>query len=131
MITTISAKNLDEAQALLREIATKLAPELTRAADISMRLLVAGLTVEPPPPAGSRYVRTGAQSSVWRAMQPGLTGIGGFGLINATEAARWTESDDQAWMHVGRWQTARQVVAANLDAILAAYDAAVQQAAAR
>lgn len=127
MITTISAKNLDEAQALLREIATKLAPELTRAADISMRLLVAGLTVEPPPPSGSRYVRTGAQSRAWRAMQPGLTGIGGFGLMNATDAAHWTESDDQAWMHVGRWQTARQVAEANLDAILAAYTGQIER----
>jgi len=77
------------------------------------------MQVYPSPPANSRYVRTYLLRDSWRVDTNGQR----FALINTAanrgrEYAKYVvgspDGQDQAWMHVGRWQLMRDVIDAEV-----------------
>jgi len=87
-----------------KEMDQAIAVALTGAAET----LQADMETYPPKPATSRYVRTFNLMHSWNHMitrNPLSAIIGSFGV----PYAHWVQGEDQAWMHVGRWQTVTQV----------------------
>lgn len=75
----------------------------------------------PPPPAGSTYVRTGELGRKWRGVgtpdrvrienpMPYAGYVEGDDPDYKPKYARSTVDSDQAWMHVGRWPRALEVL---------------------
>lgn len=118
--------HLPEVQAALAGKAARLTPALNQAATVSRRLLVAELTKYPPPPAGSRYVRTFRLRRGWERSTP-VTGGKGFQVINAVEYARFVQGDAQGRAHSGRWETASSIAHRLQEEVLAAYEAAIKE----
>jgi len=93
----------------------------------SLALLQDDMAEYPAPPPGSTYRRTGTLGRLWTSAQYEIsTGSGSVtGVIgNAACSPRGVaygpfvqSADDQAWMHVGRWQTDEQVALRNTPAI--------------
>jgi hypothetical protein len=71
--------------------------------------IVRRMKVYPPPPATSRYVRTGMLGAGW-TITPRQDG---YTISNATPYTKYVVGTaygtEQAWMHQGRWQLLRDV----------------------
>jgi hypothetical protein len=71
--------------------------------------IVRTMKVYPPPPAASRYVRTGMLGGGWGIVAQ----TNGYTLKNDTPYTKYVVGNaygiEQAWMHVGRWQKLRDV----------------------
>jgi hypothetical protein len=65
----------------------------------------------PAPPAGSTYIRTGRLGAGWDVR---MTGPLEHRIVNPTIYATYVVGERQAWMHRGRWWTARQRIDAAL-----------------
>jgi hypothetical protein len=71
--------------------------------------IVRRMKIYPPPPATSRYVRTGMLGSGW-TITPRQDG---YTISNSTPYTKYVVGTaygtEQAWMHQGRWQLLRDV----------------------
>lgn len=85
------------------------AATLTRVANDYLARMQIDLNHYPPPPPGSKYKRTGRLGRGWLQRTEGAQGI--VRLENVTPYAPWVQGYQQAWMHVGRWETVEQVKA--------------------
>jgi hypothetical protein len=103
----------------------KLPTKLRKATGQARKLLVTALSEYPPEPAGSAYDRTEELKRGWLRATP-IVGTR-FELINPSEHARWTQSDDQAWMHVGRWTPASEIAADHERQVVDLYDDATKE----
>lgn len=69
-----------------------------------------------PPPAGSKYIRTGNLGANWALARKGTTGVE---FQNMTGYAGYVVGDEkggtQAWFHQGRWWLAIKKIEAGLD----------------
>ena len=65
-------------------------------------------TSYPPQRAGQTYVRTGNLANRWAAQR---TGAARWAIANTAPYAQYVVSDDQAWMHKGRWWMASSEIA--------------------
>lgn len=129
-MASIEIHGLRELSAACAGFGATLQRELQRAQADARRRLVGRLTQEPPPRPGQRYVRTGQQSRGWQRAIPILEGGGAtMRLINPIAHDQYTQGDDQAWMHAGRWTTASAIADAETPAITADVAAAAQRAA--
>jgi hypothetical protein len=104
---TIDTSEIDAAAAALLGLAEPraIAP-LVPTLDSIARDIARVMAVYPPERPGSSYVRTGDLGRGWR-VEDGRYLEGGYVVTasNAVEYAPWVQGDDQAWMHVGRWDT--------------------------
>jgi hypothetical protein len=82
---------------------------LTRIANDYMARMQIDLNHYPPVPPRSKYQRTGTLGRGWLHRVEGAQGI--VRLENVTPYAPWVQGYQQAWMHVGRWETVEQVMA--------------------
>jgi len=103
----VDTRSLDAAVAALLGLAEPraIAP-LVPTLDSIARDIAGVMAVYPPQRPGSSYVRTGDLGRGWR-VEDGRYLEGGYVVAasNAVEYAPWVQGDDQAWMHVGRWDT--------------------------
>lgn len=89
------------------------------------------MRVYPPERSGQRYERTGDLGRGWRPDDGAFVG-GAFvvSISNAVEYAPWVQGEQQAWMHVGRWDTIvdaeRELADPAADQVTAQIDALVQ-----
>ena len=71
--------------------------------------IVRRMKIYPPPPAASRYVRTGALGSGWTITSK----ANGYTISNMTPYTKYVTGNaygqEQAWMHQGRWNLLRDV----------------------
>jgi len=85
----------------------------------------------PPPPAGSKYVRTNTLRAGWLSGQTRFTASGQTQLEavreNATPYGGYVQGEDQAWMHVGRWRTTEQMMDAWEDRVAQAVEAGLER----
>lgn len=123
----VEIENLPGVIESISRIPGKLGDALRSASAQARRLLVGQLTIEPPERPGQRYQRTGEQSRGWQRSTPVAGGLG-FQLINPSDHAHWTQSDDQAWMHVGRWRPASQIAHELEEEVLALFEQAAEEA---
>lgn len=123
----VQVLHLPEVQAALAGKAARLTPALNQAATVSRRLLVAELSKYPAAPAGSRYVRTFRLRRGWERASP-ITGGKGFELVNSVEYAKFVQGDAQSGAHSGRWETASAIAHRLQEEVMAAYEAAIQEA---
>jgi hypothetical protein len=71
--------------------------------------IVRTMKAYPPPPAASRYIRTGVLGGGWSIVNR----TDGYTVRNDTAYTKYVVGNayglEQAWMHVGRWQKLRDV----------------------
>jgi hypothetical protein len=81
----------------------------------------------PPPPATSRYVRTGTLGRRWTTkIDEGMGGMVGI-IGNNASYGPWVQSSAfQARVHQGRWQTDRDAVRDNEAEIIADFEREIQ-----
>ncbi len=82
---------------------------LTRVANDYLARMQLDLNHYPPVPPKSKYQRTGQLGRGWIQRTEGAQGV--VRLENVTPYAPWVQGYQQAWMHVGRWETVEQVMA--------------------
>jgi len=77
---------------------------------------------------GQRYIRTGRLGKGWRAMNPKP---GQWSILNTTKYASFVVGDTtgkgQAWMHRGRWWTARKEIEKSTPTLTQALAEALQE----
>jgi len=126
-MTTITISGVDELFAKLGTLGAveTLVPPMQR----GVYRLVAEMAVYPPPPSGSKYVRTGTLGRRWTSkLNRNANGVIGT-IGNNTDYGPWVQSDAfQARVHQGRWQTDRQVVGEQEAAIVADFEQAIARA---
>lgn len=91
--------------------------------------LLADLRDYPPPPPGSRYVRTGNLGRSWRVRfaqgrMPTL-----FEAANDATYAQWVQGDRQAAIHRGRWTPASEILARYEADIVREWEQEIEEAA--
>lgn len=123
---TIRQEHLPEVRAALKRRATAIAPAFRLAGAQTRRLLVGLLTAYPAERPGQSYTRTQALKRGWERAAPIETGLS-ISLTNTVSHAGWVQGDQQAWMHVGRWQPARALVDAHTSEIDAFYRDALRK----
>lgn len=126
-MTTITITGIEELFRKLDRVQAieTLVPPMQR----SVYRVVNAMADYPPPPAQSRYVRTGTLGRRWTSkttrQSDGVTGTIG----NNTSYGPFVQSKAfQARVHRGRWQTDEQVLTDNLTAIQADFERAIQAA---
>lgn len=91
--------------------------ELEQKLKQALKLLAGHASVYPDKPAGSTYRRTKTLGRLWTTAQPQVTVMGHVldaRIGNKTPYGPYVQDpDEQAWMHVGRWQTTHDVAAAH------------------
>jgi len=122
----VSIEHLSEVQAAIKKLGSGIQPALRTVSAQARRILVADLIEYPPERSGQKYERTEELKRGWQRATP-LDQGRGFELVNTSEHARWTQGDDQAWMHVGRWRPASQIAHEHEEEILALYEDAVKE----
>lgn len=115
---SLTVEGADEVAEDLLHLPEVLGNQVEQAIDRLLLLAQGMLAIYPAAPAGSRYRRTGLLGGNWtgathrvrRIIRP--TGLYVEGQIqNARPGVQYVQDeDDQAWMHVGRWKTAQQVL---------------------
>lgn len=80
-------------------------------------VMIAGRAASyPSPPPNSTYDRTGTLGRLWTSAQPNVrvsTSLLEGRVGNKTPYGPYVQStDDQAWMHLGRWTTIEQYIEA-------------------
>jgi hypothetical protein len=123
---TVDIQHLAEVQAKIKALGNGIQPALRSVSGQARRLLVQDLSAYPPERSDQTYQRTGELGRGWERATP-LDQGQGFQLVNPSEHARWTQGDDQAWMHKGRWRTARQIAHEHTEEILALYEDALRE----
>lgn len=116
---TVDAREVYAKLALVRDMPRVLAPPTREA----LTLLKGRMQEYPPPPPGSTYVRTGRLRSGWHFRSVLSGDILGRVYSESVEYADYVQSEaDQAWMHVGRWQTEVQVARESEPEIINLFD---------
>lgn len=114
----LTVEGADEIAEDLSRLPEVLGGEVEQAIDRLLMLAQGMLATYPAPPAGSRYRRTGLLGGNWagathrvrRVIRPAGLYVEGQ-IQNARPGVEYVQNaDDQAWMHVGRWKTAQQVL---------------------
>lgn len=98
---------------------------LTRIANDYMARMQIDLNHYPPVPPKSTYKRTGTLGRGWLHRTEGAQGV--VRLENVTPYATWVQGYQQAWMHVGRWETVEQVQARYHDRMIDSMRRAVRE----
>ncbi len=81
-----------------------------------------------PPPAGSRYIRTGRLGAGWGLMRHGKTGVKFFNLVDyAAYVVGDGDGNNQAGIHAGRWWLATHRIEAQLEKLAAAISKAIDK----
>lgn len=116
----IEVKGLDEAIARLGTVAK------LDGADDALKTwayrIQGEMATYPAPPPTSTYVRTGTLGRAWTTTGSRLS----YTVGNNTVYAPYVQdADRQAWMHVGRWQTAQEVVEKHTAEIVADVEAGI------
>ena len=128
MAGEITVTGTDRVIALLGRVKgmDKLRPSMVRA----VALLHADVATYPPEPRGSSYVRTGTLGRKWTTRVDQSLGEISGRVGNNTEYAPLVQSYQfQAWMHRRTgWQTDRQVMERNRDAIIRDFQQAIRNA---
>ena len=126
-MTTITITGIEE---LFRKLDTVIAIEtLVPPMQRSVYRMVNAMADYPPPPAKSRYARTGTLGRRWTSkvarQSSGVTGTVG----NNTSYGPFVQSKAfQARVHRGRWQTDEQVLTDNLQTIQTDFERAIEAA---
>lgn len=104
----MSSIHVDVSEALAKLDPTKIKPAMSAAFQGAADLLLADIAKYPSPPPNSTYVRTGTLGKSWgTSVQPDIPRAT---VGNPTSYGPYVQdSDRQAWMHKGRWQTTRDV----------------------
>jgi len=130
MPNEIIVLNLDRVIQRLRDYPDIAGPAYTRATQKSLLLLAGELATYPPAPADSSYDRTGLLGREWTIATPEVQSLGaefvgaiGTGVIYA----EYVQGEEQAWMHVGVWQTAQEIADDRRRRIMAIYAAATRE----
>jgi hypothetical protein len=97
---------------------------LQRLGGQARRLLVAALSVYPPP--RGTYVRTYRLRRGWQ-QAPTRIDAEGVAFTNPVPYASFVQGDRQAWMHVGRWEPARVIVERHAAALQALYEQGLRE----
>lgn len=126
MSLKITQQHLPEVRAAYKRRGAAIAPAFRAAGAQVRRLVVALFSAYPAERPGQTYVRTEALKRGWERATPIETGLG-FALINSVAYASLVQGDKPAWMHVGRWKPAQQIVSEHQAEILAIYEAEVQR----
>lgn len=110
---TFEIKDLDRIVAAFAGAPKVIEAEVGVATEAVLGKAAALLAQEPPPPSGSRYIRSHRLSSGWQNQKPRFIVAGNSKsavLKNQEPYVRWVQSRaDQARVHVGRWPTVEQV----------------------
>jgi len=129
---SIELKGADELIRALNEYPSIAEPDLRTATEQAYAGLVDPLATYPSQ-APTNYVRSGNLGRAWSSAIPELvfqrsTFSGRLG--NAMPYGPYVQGDEQAYMHVGRWQTVREIVRVREPNIQRAYEAAGERIAA-
>ncbi len=138
---TVEVDNSDALRALNRA-SSEIVGMLRAPTQRSLAVLHSGMASYPPPRTGQRYVRgrgpTNAAGEVTRLTSQQLgkrwterittssTAIRGELGNNVTYGPYVQDSEEQAWMHAGRWSTNEQVAEENTGAIQGFFTDAIQ-----
>ena len=122
----IEIQHLPEVAAAIKKLGTGIQPALRTVSGQSRRLLIDALSQYPEERSGQKYVRTNALKRGWQRASP-LDQGGSFQLVNATPYAGLVQGNNQAWMHVGRWQKASDIAHEHEEEILALYEGAIEE----
>jgi hypothetical protein len=125
MSQLVDIQHLPEVQAAIQRFGNGIQPALRTVSGQARRILIDALSVYPAERPGQKYVRTKALERGWQRAVPIDQGRG-FQLVNAVAHASLVQGDDQAWMHVGRWQKASEIAHEHEEEILALYEGAVE-----
>lgn len=116
----MTVENVDRFEKTLEAFPRLGGQEVENQVKYAAQKIITALQMYPPPPSGSKYVRTYQLRDGW--LDPAgfnSSYVGGFdfdfNIKNATPYAGFVQggiNDDpsQAWMHKGRWQTTDDVV---------------------
>ncbi len=109
-------------RALLDQTPRRIDRAMTSAMHDATSYLLRQMRVYPSPPAGSKYRRTGTLARSWHVppfQGSGLSLVGRVASSGTTAPYnRWVQDRArQAYMHVGRWQTAQDVAERSTQAI--------------
>jgi hypothetical protein len=121
----ISIPKIGQLRSVFGGFKEQLPTRMRKATKQARTILVDALSEYPDEPPNSQYERTGQQRRGWQRATP-ITGLR-FELINPSEHARWTQADDQAWMHVDRWTPASEIALEHEPEVVALYDDAVKE----
>ena len=96
---------------LLRKLDAAMADQtIKRGLEGGMNILRDVLKKYPPPPAGSKYVRTRRLGNSWAQRTSGFAMKAEGFVGNNTSYARYVQDEEkQAQVHQGRWQTVQSV----------------------
>ena len=113
MPAAVEIRGLQEAIRGLESLAAEIEAEVEDTVDTSLGRMARALAVYPPAVSGSHYNRTEALRRGWtstdRVFRVGPGGIDAV-LRNPVSYAPFVQDEEeQAWMHVGRWQTVQGV----------------------
>jgi len=124
---TIEIRGLDVIQAALGRIDNLLA-DMAEPTRETLELLKRRMQEYPPPPAGSRYVRTYRLRNSWQENVI-LSGsvLGRLESFGAHYAPYVQDDVQQASVHQGRWQTRQRVAREEEDRAVAVYEAYLQE----
>jgi hypothetical protein len=122
---TVTVPKSGQLASVFDKMGDALPSKLRKATAQARRILVPALAEYPPERDGQAYERTEELKRGWLRASP-IVGTR-FELVNPSEHARWTQSDDQAWMHVGRWTPASEIAKEHEPEIVGLYDEAVKE----
>lgn len=124
---TIEIRGLDVIQAALGRIDNLLA-DMAEPTRETLELLKRRMQDYPPPPAGSKYVRTYRLRNSWQE-DIILSGnvLGRLESVNVPYAPYVQDEQHQAQIHQGRWQTRQQVAREEEQNVLALYEVYIQE----
>lgn len=126
MSQLVEIQHLPEVQAAIEKLRNGIQPALRTVSGQARRILIDALSDYPAERPGQKYTRTNALQRGWQRATP-LDQGRGFQLINSVPYAGLVQGDNQAWMHVGRWETASQIAHDHEEEIMALYDDAIAE----
>lgn len=126
MSQLIEIQHLPEVAAAIKKLGNGIQPALRTVSGQARRILIDALSAYPAERSGQKYVRTNALGRGWQRASP-LDQGRGFQLINANPYAGLVQGDNQAFMHVDRWQKASEIAHDHEEEILALYEDAIEE----
>lgn len=129
MSVKVEIPNLPGVTRSIARIPGALGDRLRSASAQARRLLVSALSAYPPPPPGSRYVRTYRLRRGWERATP-IAGGKGFQLINPVEYAGFVQGEpsQQSKAHRGRWRSASAIAHELEEEVLQLFEDATEEA---
>jgi len=134
MSASVEVSGLNALVAALQEFPEIAAPELKKAAEAALLAMVDPISLYPAEPPESEYTRTFTLGRAWHAAVPEFDQVAESGfeasLANPTPYGPYVQdSEMQAAVHRGRWQTDAEVMEANLAQTEQYFETALQNVA--